>query len=163
MKNTVGLKLHGPPMGLRACCLLFICVFPFIFIPTLINDLNTSAPVLVYALAMIHGFILISLYNVQDAMEDPFDQVGLDDIKLEEFHFEKNAQLFQKSPGTYACERRRSRLSCSHRDATILAILRLPEVSLNVAFQFFLSGAKRPTFVLSDAGNGQGDLLTYFC
>ena len=29
---------------------------------------------------MIHGFILISLYNVQDAMED---QVGLDVIKLE--------------------------------------------------------------------------------
>ena len=96
-------------------------------------------------------------------MEDQFDQVGLDDIKLEEFHFEKNAQLFQKSPGTYACERRRSRLSCSHRDTTILAILRLPEVSLNMAFEFFLSGAKRPTFVLSDAGNGQGDLLAYFC
>jgi hypothetical protein len=43
---------------------------------------------------MIHGFILISLYNVQDAMEDPFDQVGLDDIKLEEFHFEKRDKLF---------------------------------------------------------------------
>ncbi|MGA0446099.1 MAG: hypothetical protein ACO3M2_04735 [Pseudohongiellaceae bacterium] len=51
---------------------------------------------------MIHGFILISLYNVQDAMEDPFDQVGLDDIKLEEFHFEKNAQLFQNPPETSA-------------------------------------------------------------
>lgn len=35
-------------------------------------------------------------------MEDQFDQVGLDDIKLEEFHFEKNAHLFQKSPGTSA-------------------------------------------------------------
>ena len=35
-------------------------------------------------------------------MEDPFDQVGLDDIKLEEFHFEKNAQLFQKFPGASA-------------------------------------------------------------
>ena len=87
---------------MRAYCLVFIYVFPFIFIPTLINDLNASAPVLVYALAMIHGFILISLYNVQDAMEDPFDQVGLDDIKLEEFHFEKNAQLFQNPPETSA-------------------------------------------------------------
>jgi len=102
MENTVGLKLHGTPISLRAYCLVFIYVFPFIFIPTLINDLNASAPVLVYALAMIHGFILISLYNVQDAMEDPFDQVGLDDIKLEEFHFEKNAQLFQNPPETSA-------------------------------------------------------------
>ena len=65
MKNTVGLKLHGPPMGPRACCLVFICVFPFIFILTLINDLSAGAPILVSALAMIHGFILISLYNVQ--------------------------------------------------------------------------------------------------
>ena len=79
-------------------CLVFICVFPFIFILTLINDLSAGAPILVSALAMIHGFILISLYNVQTAME-AIDQVGLDDIKLEEFHFEKNAQLFQKSPG----------------------------------------------------------------
>ena len=89
-------------MGLRACCLVFICVFPFIFILTLINDLSAGAPILVSALAMIHGFILISLYNVQTAMEDQFDQVGLDDIKLEEFHFEKNAQLFQNPPETSA-------------------------------------------------------------
>jgi hypothetical protein len=65
-----------------------------VFIPTLINDLAANAPFVVYSLAMIHGFILISLYNVQDAMEDPFDQVGLDDIKLEEFHFEKRGKLF---------------------------------------------------------------------
>ena len=102
MESTVGLKLDGTPISLRAYCLVFIYVFPFIFIPTLINDLNASAPVLVYELAKIHGFILISLYNVQDAMEDPFDQVGLDDIKLEEFRFEKNAQLFQKFPGASA-------------------------------------------------------------
>lgn len=80
MESTVGLKLHGTPISLRAYCMVFIYVFPFICIPTLINDLNASAPVLVYELAMIPGFILISLYNVQDAMED---QVGLDVIKLE--------------------------------------------------------------------------------
>jgi len=30
-------------------------------------------------------FILISLYNVQDQMENPFDQHGLDDIRLNDF------------------------------------------------------------------------------
>ena len=95
MENTIGLKLHGTPISLRAYCLVFIYVFPVIFIPTLINDLRGSSPVIVYTIAMVHGFILISLYNVQNAMEDPFDQVGLDDIKLEEFHFEKNAKLFE--------------------------------------------------------------------
>lgn len=94
IENTVGLKMHGTPISLRAYCLVFIYVFPFVFIPTLINDLAANSPFVVYSLAMIHGFILISLYNVQDAMEDPFDQVGLDDIKLEEFHFEKRGKLF---------------------------------------------------------------------
>ena len=36
---------------------------------------------------MITGFILISLFNVQDEMEHPFDQQGLDDIRLSEFKF----------------------------------------------------------------------------
>ncbi|MBT3530697.1 MAG: hypothetical protein HOF74_04785 [Gammaproteobacteria bacterium] len=90
IENTVGLKMHGTPISLRAYCLVFIYIFPFIFVPTLINDLSASNPLIVYSLACIHGFILISLYNVQEAMENPFDQIGLDDIKLEEFHFEKS-------------------------------------------------------------------------
>lgn len=96
IENTVGLKMHGTPISLRAYCLVFIYVFPFVFIPTLTNELSSDAPWIVYFLATIHGFILISLYNVQDAMEDPFDQVGLDDIKLEEFHFQKTAPLLEK-------------------------------------------------------------------
>jgi len=90
IENTVGLKMHGTPVSLRAYCLVFIYIFPFIFIPTLVNDLGEARSVVIYILSLIHGFILISLYNVQSAMEDPFDQIGLDDIKLEEFHFAQN-------------------------------------------------------------------------
>jgi len=90
IENTVGLKMHGTPISLRAYCLVFIYVFPFLFIPTLVNDIGGDRPFIVYCLSLIHGFILISLYNVQSAMEDPFDQIGLDDIRLEEFHFAQN-------------------------------------------------------------------------
>jgi hypothetical protein len=31
--------------------------------------------------------VLISLCNLQDLVEEPFDQMGLDDIKLDEFEF----------------------------------------------------------------------------
>ncbi|NKB32221.1 MAG: hypothetical protein GKR91_03910 [Pseudomonadales bacterium] len=96
IENTVGLKLHGTPISLRAYCLVFIYVFPFVFIPTLINDMGGNDQWIVYALGAVHGFILISLYNVQDDMEDPFDQVGLDDIKLEEFHFAKEDSFLEK-------------------------------------------------------------------
>jgi hypothetical protein len=34
-------------------------------------------------------FILISLYNIQDQMEYPFDREGLDDIKLDIFKIER--------------------------------------------------------------------------
>lgn len=90
MENTVGIKMHGTPISLRAYCLVFIYVFPIIFIPTLVHDIGIDDHWIVYSLAAIHGFILISLYNVQDAMEDPFDQIGLDDIQLDEFHFVKS-------------------------------------------------------------------------
>ena len=32
-------------------------------------------------------YLLISLCNLQDLVEEPFDQMGLDDIKLDEFEF----------------------------------------------------------------------------
>jgi len=34
-------------------------------------------------------FILISLFNIQDQMEYPFDNVGMDDIKLDTFKFDR--------------------------------------------------------------------------
>ena len=96
IENTIGLKMHGTPVSMRAYCLLFIYMFPFIFIPTLLHNLGNSAPWVIYALGVVHGFLLISLYNVQDALEDPFDQVGLDDIKLDEFRFHKTGEVADK-------------------------------------------------------------------
>ena len=43
---------------------------------------------LVYALNVIISFILISLFNVQEQIEDPFDQDGMDDIKLENYELD---------------------------------------------------------------------------
>jgi predicted membrane chloride channel (bestrophin family) len=90
IENTIGIKTHGSPISLRAYCLVFIYVFPFVFIPTLVFDMQDGDSWVVYVLSVLHGFILISLYNVQDDMEDPFDQIGLDDIQLEEFHFQSH-------------------------------------------------------------------------
>ena len=100
-------------------------------------------------------------YNAPDDMEDPFDRAGLDDIKRED-SLQKNAPLFKTPPEVFAKNSSHAELSCAHRYATIFAIFRLPEISLNVTFEFFLTGAKRPTFVLSDASNGQRDLLAYY-
>ncbi|MFT7286120.1 MAG: hypothetical protein ACI87W_000224 [Halieaceae bacterium] len=87
MENTISLKMHGTPISMRAYCLVFVFIFPFIFVPTIVHQME-GVPVLVtYLLSVLHGFILIALYNVQSQMENPFDQIGLDDIKLEEYRF----------------------------------------------------------------------------
>jgi hypothetical protein len=57
-----------------------------IYTPTIINKIGLENPEwLTYFVVLLSEFILISLYNIQDDMEYPFDRHGLDDIKLEEF------------------------------------------------------------------------------
>jgi len=87
IENLNGIKIHGTPVSLRAYCLVFIYVLLFIFTPTLVYNLANHDVWLIYALSVFHGFILMSLYNLQEHIEDPFDQMGLDDIKLVEFQF----------------------------------------------------------------------------
>jgi len=89
MENTVGIRTHGLPISLRAYCLVFIYLFPLVFIPTLVFHMRPGDSGIVYALSIVHGFVLMSLYNLQDDLENPFDQIGLDDIKLNEFLFMK--------------------------------------------------------------------------
>jgi hypothetical protein len=89
MENTIGIRTHGLPISLRAYCLVFIYLFPLVFIPTLVFHMRPGDTWIVYALGIVHGFVLISLYNLQNDLENPFDQIGLDDIKLETFLFQK--------------------------------------------------------------------------
>ena len=104
IENSVSIKLHRTPYSIRAYCELFIYIFPFFYAPTLIKNieyqdllfqgvvnqpvntiLHGRFDVIVYILNIIISFILISLYNVQEQIENPFDQNGLDDIQLENF------------------------------------------------------------------------------
>ena len=87
MESTIGLKLHGTPVSLRAYCLVFVFIFPVVFTPTIVYHLVDKPAWITYTLSLLHGFILVSLYNVQDDMENPFDQIGLDDVKLDEYRF----------------------------------------------------------------------------
>lgn len=87
MENTISLKMHGTPISMRAYCLVFVFMFPFVFAPTIVYHLPDAPMFLTYGLSVLHGFILITLYNVQVQMENPFDQIGLDDIQLNEFRF----------------------------------------------------------------------------
>lgn len=86
IENTAAIKEHRTPVTIRAYCLVFIYMYPIIFIPSAYYNLmeggSVSAPWILYAGGLISTFILISLYNVQIQLENPFDQIGIDDVKL---------------------------------------------------------------------------------
>ena len=103
--SSISIKLHRTPQTIRAYCELFIYIFPFYYAPTLIYNLGNAAlgfeigatdggseyfdtTFLVYALNVIISFILISLFNVQEQIENPFDGDGMDDIQLDNYELE---------------------------------------------------------------------------
>ncbi len=89
MENVVAIKQHRTPISIRAYCLIFIYIYPIIYTPALYNRLHegigSNDAWVLYTLSMFSTFILISLYNVQEQMENPFDQHGMDDIRLNDF------------------------------------------------------------------------------
>ncbi len=88
-ENVMAINRHRTPISLRAYCLLFIYIFPVIYIPAFLHDIDKETPqYILYLITGFKAFILISLYNVQDHMEHPFDQDGLDDIRLKDFELD---------------------------------------------------------------------------
>ena len=82
-----GIKIHGTPISLRKYCLIFIYFSPFLYnSQIIIKSSGTGFQLeLVVSLmfSMVVSFVLMALYNVQDYIENPFDQKGLDDLNIE--------------------------------------------------------------------------------
>ena len=89
--NLIAIHLHRTPISLKAYCLIFIYLFPLVYTPTIIHKMGNEAGamILTYFVVILSEFILISLYNIQDQMEYPFDDNGLDDIQLQKFKFKR--------------------------------------------------------------------------
>ena len=89
IENLHAIHTHRTPISLKAYCKIFIYMFPLIYTPTIINKIGMDAEWLTYFVVIVSEFILISLYNIQDQMEYPFDNDGLDDIKLDNFKLDR--------------------------------------------------------------------------
>ena len=89
-ENVFAINIHRTPRALKAYCLIFIYIFPLIYAPTIIYNIGaTHTDLAVYFIVVVTEFILIALYNIQDHMEYPFDDIGVDDIKLENFQLHR--------------------------------------------------------------------------
>jgi hypothetical protein len=90
IENLHAIHVHRTIISLKAYCEYSIYIFPLIYVPTIIFHvgMDTSKWVAFFTVIFTE-FILISLFNIQDQMEYPFDKVGMDDINLEIFKLDR--------------------------------------------------------------------------
>lgn len=89
-ENLHAINIHRTPVSLKAYCLIFIYIFPLIYAPNIIYNLrDTNSNSVIYFIVLLTQFILVTLYNIQDQLEYPFDEDGPDDIKLENFRIDR--------------------------------------------------------------------------
>ncbi len=90
IENLHAIHTHRTPISLMAYCEIFIYIFPFIYAPTIIHNIGVQgANWIAYFIVLLTQFILISLYNIQNQLEYPFDNIGMDDINLDNFKIER--------------------------------------------------------------------------
>jgi hypothetical protein len=73
---------YRTPVALRAYSRLFLNSFPILFGPHFASVAYPEHPIFGYAVAVLYSVVLVSLDNIQDHLENPFDGVGADDLRL---------------------------------------------------------------------------------
>jgi hypothetical protein len=74
---------YRTPVTLRAYSKVFIYVFPILYGPYFASNFHDFSAHLEYVMPVLYSFILVSLDNIQDHLEHPFDEVGEDDIRID--------------------------------------------------------------------------------
>ena len=74
---------YRTPITLRAYSKVFLYVFPIIYGPYFASTFHDYSANLEYVMPVLYSFILVSLDNIQDHLENPFDEVGEDDIVID--------------------------------------------------------------------------------
>jgi hypothetical protein len=89
IETVASIKQYHTPASIRAYCLIFIYLYPIMCTPSIYYKLQQGVHegnlFLLIFLSLTSSFILISLFNVQEQLENPFDHRGLDDIRTESF------------------------------------------------------------------------------
>lgn len=81
--NLKVVHAYRTPVTLRAYSKVFIYVFPVLYGPYFASTAHEYAQSLEYVMPVLYSFILVSLDNIQDHLEHPFDEVGEDDVRID--------------------------------------------------------------------------------
>ena len=74
---------YRTPVTLRTYSKVFIYIFPVIYGPYFASTFHDYSAQLEYVMPVLYSFILVSLDNIQDHLENPFDEIGEDDIVID--------------------------------------------------------------------------------
>jgi len=83
IENIKVIRQYPTPITLRAYFRVFIYSFPILYGPYFEHMSANISEGLQYMMPIVFTFILISLDNIQAHLENPFDQVGEDDVKFD--------------------------------------------------------------------------------
>ncbi len=83
IENIKVIKQYRTPVTLRAYSRVFIYSFPILYGPYFVHAAQEYSHGLEYFMPIIFSFILVSLDNIQEHLENPFDQIGEDDVKFD--------------------------------------------------------------------------------
>ena len=84
---------YRTPRTLSAFSDFFVTVLPILYGPYFAAISSDFAPQLVYVMPILFTAILVSLDNIQEHLENPFDQIGEDDIVINAEKFVKRLEL----------------------------------------------------------------------
>ena len=74
--------IYRTPQALRAYSQVFLNAFPILFAPYFADLSSKHFFALGFMLATFYSLVLVSLDNIQERLENPYDEFGIDDINL---------------------------------------------------------------------------------
>lgn len=81
-ENVKHIYQYRTPVTLRAYSDIFILVLPVLYGPYFVESAKDYSPGLEYLMPILFSTILVGLDNIQAHLENPFDQIGEDDITI---------------------------------------------------------------------------------
>lgn len=84
---------YRTPLTLRAYSHIFILLLPILYGPYFAHLATEYSPGLDYMMPILFSLILVGLDNIQSHLENPFDQVGEDDISINAEKFVERLEL----------------------------------------------------------------------
>ena len=82
-ENLKHIYEYRTPRTLRAFSDFFILLLPVLYGPYFAFQAKEFSPELFYVMPILFALILVGLANIQDHLENPFDQIGADDVAID--------------------------------------------------------------------------------